>query len=248
MSQFDDAKYLVEYCKTTFEKIKNEYDASLHEKTIKAPLLIEIKNFMENLRSALDFTAHGLYEKYGDKTKKADKIYFPYAWTGLSQAEFNSKKIIEQKIPGLTTNRPDIAIKIETYQHFSDADNKWFPVFMDLNNANKHQHLSPQAKKEIKQLNIMSGNTGIKLSGGASIKINGGAFIKMGNSIITGNQHITPENPAKIIGDAKQEIITWVSFHFTDNNESVLPLLSKSLTSIEKIVLELSVSFVLSMA
>ncbi len=32
-------------------------------------LLIEIKNFMENLRSALDYSAHGLFDKYGDKKK-----------------------------------------------------------------------------------------------------------------------------------------------------------------------------------
>jgi hypothetical protein len=118
MSHFDDAKHLIEHCKPTLEKIKKYYSESLHDKTIKPTMLIEIKNFMENLRSALDFSANGLYDKYGDKTKKADKIYFPYAWTGLDKAGFNSKKIIEQKIPGLSTNRPDIATQIEGINHF----------------------------------------------------------------------------------------------------------------------------------
>ncbi len=240
MNYFDNATELVNHSKQTLEKIKSAYNDSLHDKTIKASLLIEIKNFMENLRSALDYSAHGLYDKYGDKTKKADKIYFPYAWTGLDKANFTAKKIIDQKIPGLTNNRADIATKIETYQHFASQDNSWLPKFMDLNNENKHQQLTPQTRKEVKQLNITSGQVGIKLSEGASIKLSGGAFIKMGNAIITGNQHISPDNPANIIGDAKQEIITWVSFHFTDNNEPVVPLLTQALNGTEKIVTELS--------
>jgi hypothetical protein len=64
MGKFDDATDLIDHCKKTLEKIRKEYDDSLHEKSLKASLLIEIKNFMENLRSALDFTAHGLFEKY----------------------------------------------------------------------------------------------------------------------------------------------------------------------------------------
>ena len=44
----------------------------------------------------------------------------------------------------------------------------------------------------------------------------------------------------KIIGDAKQEIIIWVSFNFQSNKEPVLPLLTGSLNGIDKIVNELS--------
>lgn len=240
MNYFIEAKYLIAYSKESLVKIKTVYDESLHEKEIKNSLLIEIKNFMENLRSALDYSAHGLYHKYGDKTKNADKIYFPYAWDGLDQAQFVAKKIIEQKIPGLTVNRPDIAKRIDSYQHFSSSNNSWLPKFMDLNNENKHQKLTPQTRKEVKQLNITSGGVEMKLSGGASITLGGGAFIQIGNSIITGNQHIDPDNPAKIIGDAKQEIIIWVSFHFTENNEPVVPLLTKALEQIEIIVEELA--------
>jgi hypothetical protein len=127
MRYFDDANELVLHGKQTLDKIKSAYEESLHEQTIKKSLLIEIKNFMENLRSALDYSAHGLYDKYGDKAKKADKIYFPYTWTGLDKATFTAKKIIEQKIPGLTANRPDIEAKIESYQYFVSADNSWLP-------------------------------------------------------------------------------------------------------------------------
>jgi len=79
---------------------------------------------------------------------------------------------------------------------------------MDLNNENKHQRLTPQTRKEVKELRISSGNVGMRLSGGASIKISGNAQIRMGNSTIGGNQTISPDSPARILGPAKQEVIT----------------------------------------
>lgn len=240
MSYFDDAKELVIHGKQTLDKIKSAYEESLHEQTIKKSLLIEIKNFMENLRSALDYSAHGLYDKYGDKARKTDKIYFPYAWTGLDKANFVVTKIIEQKIPGLTANRPDIATKIENYQYFESVDNAWLPKFMDLNNENKHQQFTPQIRRETKQLNISSGGTGISLGEGASISLGHGASIQIGGLTIPGGQTFDANNPAKIFGSGKQEIITWVSFYFTTNNEPVLPLLTKALNGTEKIVNELS--------
>lgn len=239
MGYFEDAKELIVECKSTIKEIKAAYDESLSEQAIKPKLLIKIKNFMENLRSALDFTAHGLFDKYGDHSADTN-IYFPYAWEGLDKTGFQSKKRIEKCIPGIMSNRPDIALKIESYQHFESTENRWLPIFMDLNNENKHQKLTPQTRKEIRELRISSDNVGIRISGNAGIKITGNAYIKIGNSIITGNQNITPNNPANIHGNAKQEIIIWVSFHFSSNDEPVYPLLEKALTGTEKIVEELS--------
>ena len=55
MSHFDDAKALLKHAEGKLSDIKAEYVASLSKRKIKAPLLVDIKNFMENLRSALDF-------------------------------------------------------------------------------------------------------------------------------------------------------------------------------------------------
>ncbi|MDO9097175.1 MAG: hypothetical protein Q7U60_03535, partial [Candidatus Methanoperedens sp.] len=151
MSCFDDAKALVDHSKETFKRITEIYNQSLKEKEIKSTLLIEIKNFMENLRSALDYTAHGVFDKYGSSYKGDPKIYFPYASISESMNDFRNKKRIEYCIPGIEKRRPDILTKIESYQHFSDKNNKWLPLFMDLNNENKHQKLTPQNRKEYKE-------------------------------------------------------------------------------------------------
>jgi len=238
MSYFDDAKNLVGHAKTLFQKIKQTYDESLNEQKVNPSLLIDIKNLMENLRSALDFTAHGIFDKYGDKSYTGN-IYFPYAWKDLDIVGYRSRNIIE-KIPGLANSRPDIAVKIESYQYFSNPANIWLPTFMDLNNENKHQRLTPQVRRETKQLNIKSGGASMLLGQGASIRIGGGASIRIGNAIIQGGQTIDVNNPAEITGQATQEVISWISFHFSSNNEAVIPFLNNALVGIEKIVNELS--------
>lgn len=240
MDYFDDARELVKHSEESLEKILKSYDESLHEMTIKKTLLIEIKNLMENLRSALDFTAHGLFDLYGDTSRASDKIYFPYASETLDSTGFTSKRIIDNKIPGLATNRPDIASKIESYQHFADSSNKWLPKFMDLNNENKHQNLTPQTRRETKQLTISSGGASISLGQGASISLGKGASISIGGVKIPGGQTFDSNNPAKITGQGTQEVITWVSFHFTTNDEPVIPLLKNALSGTKKIVDELT--------
>ncbi|HEY1030787.1 MAG TPA: hypothetical protein VGD89_03385 [Flavipsychrobacter sp.] len=239
MKYFDEAKELLAHSENSLKAIENDYKKSLNDKNVNSTLLISIKNLMENLRSALDFVAHGLYEKYGNSSTNP-KIYFPYASSGVDKAGYHNKKIID-KIPGLKNNRPDIAGVIESYQHFSSINNSWLPIFMDLNNENKHQRLTPQVRKETKQLNISSGGVSISMGEGVSISMGQGAFIQIGNATIMGGQTINVNNPANITGHAKQEIITWVSFHFSANDVPVMELLQKSVTGVTKIVNELSV-------
>lgn len=239
MDHFSDAKDLISESKTTFSEIEKAYKDSLHDKTIKPTLLIKIKNFMENLRSALDYTAHGLFSKYGDSNFTGN-IYFPYAWQELNRTEFRSQNIINQKIPGISVHRPDVVIKLEGYQHFASPSNSWLPKFMSLNNDNKHQKLTPQTRKETKELRVSSGSVGLSLRGGATIKMSGNAQMRIGNAVVSGDHYFTSNNPIPFQGDAKQEIITWVSFHFSTNNEQVLPLLSQALKGVDTMVTELS--------
>ena len=131
--------------------------SSLSEKSVKPTLLIEIKNVMENLRSALDFSAHGLFDKFSVSSRANPNIYFPYSRLGQSQADFQRSNRIETCIPGITTSRPDIVAKLESYQSFASTNNEWLPKFMELNNENKHSRLTPQTREEARQLTLQSG-------------------------------------------------------------------------------------------
>ena len=240
MSYFDDASHLVQYARERFIEIEEAYNASLSEKEIRPKLLIEIKNFMENLRSALDFTAHGLFQNYGSSTASNPSIYFPYASLSQSKEEFQRSRRVDTCIPGLSTGRPDIVAKIESYQHFTDPNNRWLPIFMDLNNENKHQQLTPQIRKEAKELRMSSGGAAISMGPGASISIGPGASIQLGGMIVPGGQSFDVNKPPVTMGPGRKEIITWVSFHFSTNDEPVLPLLKQALEEVGRIVRELS--------
>jgi hypothetical protein len=240
MNYFEDAKDLIEHSKEKLAKIKQAYHESLDDMIVKKSLLIEVKNFMENLRSALDFSAHGLLDKYGDKSKKGFEVKFPYAWKALTMVDFARKNNIEKCIPGLTTKRPDIAKKIESYQHFSSPDNLWLPKFMDLNNKNKHQELTPQTKVETKELTTTipkpEGEMKIVFKNGVGLTAD---KIIYGDQVINGPVTINADNPLPFKG-VTHEIKKWTSFNFSINNEPVLPFLENALIKIENIVNELS--------
>ena len=240
MGYFGEARQLVEHSRDRFSEIQSAYEASLSDQEIKPKLLIDIKNLMENLRSAMDFAAQGLFEKYGSSTSKSPKIYFPYALSSQSEAEFRRSKRIDACIPGLSLNRPDIVEKLISFQHFSDKLNQWLPVFMQLNNENKHQKLTPQIRKEAKELRISSGGASISMGSGASMSIGQGASIRIGGMVIPGGQTFNAERPPVTIGPGEKEVVTWVSFHFSTADTPVLPLLNQALDGVYRMVSELN--------
>lgn len=239
MSHFDDAKDLVTYAADELTKIRKAYNESLSDQSVKRTLLIDIKNLMENLRSGLDFTAHGLFERYGTSSRKNPNVYFPYASLGQTQAAFQSANRIEICIPGISSSRPDILAKLESYQHYTHPDNRWLPQFMDLNNENKHERLTPQTREEARHLRLASGGASISLGPGSSISMGPGTSIRMGGMTISGGQQISGDRPAQFSGHGNQTVTVWVSFNFESNGEPVLPFLENAVNKTRQIVTEL---------
>lgn len=66
--------------------IKNQYFEIIQSSSINYSYNVEIKNFTENLRSVLDYTAVAIHKKYGNGLR--DKIYFPYADKTLIETDF----------------------------------------------------------------------------------------------------------------------------------------------------------------
>ncbi len=237
VSGFEDAKVLIQHATAHLGRIRQAYEESLREKHIKPTLLVEIKNLMENLRSALDFSAQALHAKYGSTAASRPKVYFPYALDGQSAADFRKTKRVEACIPGLAANRPDIVSTLESFQAFADPKNAWLPRFMELNNANKHQSLTPQERRESKTLTIKAGGAAMTLGSGASISVAPGASIVVGGkAIIPGGQTFSADRPPVARGQGSGEVTTWVSFHFTATDEPVVPFLEAALQGTERIV------------
>jgi hypothetical protein len=240
MGAFEDASSLIQHAEIELPKIRKEYEASLHAKQISSTLLIEIKNFCENLRSAMDFAATGIFELHGKSPSSArPKIYFPYAKATQNKTDFEKSGRIDTCIPGLSTSRPDIVQLVVEMQHFGSRGYTWLPSFMELTNENKHQRLTPQVRKETKELRISGGGAQISMGEGASISIGQGASISIGGAVIPGGQSFDVNRPPQVKG-GKVEVITWVSFHFESNNQLVIPFLEKVLLGVRDIVASLS--------
>lgn len=235
MSAFKDAESLIEHAEEELPKIRLAYAESLSAKAIGPRLLVEIKNFCENLRSSLDFAAHGLFDQHCIQTAKKPKIYFPYATATQNQTEFEKSRRIDACIPGLSAVRPDVVALLLEMQHFGSKGYKWLPAFMELTNENKHQRLVPQVRRESKELRISGGGASIALGQGASISLGAGASISIGGAIVLGGQTFDVNRPPQVQG-GHVEVITWVSFHFETNGQPVIPFLESSLKGVREIV------------
>ena len=239
MSAFADATELLNHAEAELPKIRKAYERSLAEKKVSAGLLVEIKNFLENVRSALDFAARGIFDKYGSSSKTKPKIYFPYANADQDRAAFEKSGRVETCIPGLKAPRPDLVEWLVEAQHFGSHAYSWLPAFMDLTNENKHERLTPQVRKESKELRITGGWASIGMGEGASISVGPGASISVGGAVIRGGQEFGVGRPPRVEG-GKVEMITWVSFEFESNGHKVIPFLEEILNGARKIVEHLS--------
>ncbi|HQH17986.1 MAG TPA: hypothetical protein PKZ43_00410 [Bacteroidales bacterium] len=228
----NDVNALIEHAKNDFENIKNQYSKALDETSISSTLQINIKNFMENLRSALDYLAHDIYEKHIAPYRKTNgkpeiiKIFFPY---GKTENDFKS---------GVGSSLPDLKIVsiklyeiIEAIQPYKIGDN-WLYDFCKILNDKKHNTLTPQTKTKKQTMTALSGSSSITIPiNNPNISIQQGKNANItfnGVPIQLSNQGIEPLAPG-----LERTITTWIYFKFSDTNIEVLPLLKKSIDGIK---------------
>jgi len=229
-------KDFLEHAKKDLEKIKAEYETSLQSKTISASLQIDIKNLMENLRSALDYVAHDIYESVvkpdcltsGEKEIK--DIYFPY---GKDENDFRSS--MGRCLPKLDSLSPSIFGILERIQPHK-CGNDWLYNFCSILNQNKHDQLSPQKREEKRGLKLdFAGGGGITLGPGGVMRgtgkiVSGDGVLDLKGNIISGDSPAVNLPPT-----IKQTIVIWVGFRFADTEVEVLPLLQLATKEVEQL-------------
>lgn len=227
---------LLIHAKKSLVSIRDEYVKALEDKAISPSLQIDVKNFLENLRSGLDYTAHDIYEKVIEpvRTKNGDKqirnIYFPY---GNAQNDFYSN--IQSNLPDLKNLSPQLFNIIEARQTHLSGDS-WLYDFCKILNQKKHESLSPQVIEIENHLDIFFPSGGIISLGGGTIS--GSGTISSGQgTIILNNEEISGNSPAKNFTPGVKQIVNkWEYFKFTDTNIVVLPFLEKVLENTEKTI------------
>lgn len=235
----DQIDALIEHAKKDFGKIEGQYYKALEETTIPSSLQIDIKNYMENLRSVLDYIAHDIYEQeiapHRTSTGKPEisKIYFPY---GRTENDFRSG--VGSSLPQLKNLSLDLYNTLEAIQPYKTGDN-WLYDFCCILNEKKHDKLSPQKIEEKRGLEIDLGGGKIQMGPGSSISGTGYIGTKTGG-IRLQDDTISGDSPAhRTSGKVKQTIIRWISFKFADTGVEVLSLLKKALAGIEAVSMEI---------
>jgi hypothetical protein len=225
VDRFRQAAALVKDAESRLSHLCAEYERSLHEKQISVELQVAIKGVLDSLRSALDYVAYELHNRFGTPRQQA-KVYFPIAAKGARREDFPS--LVGKNIPGLADMRPDLVPVLESFQAFTSDENQWLPELASLANENKHANLTPQTRTEDERITVRSSNGAISWNPG-QIKFSPGISV-LGAPI----DHRT-QLPISGPGHAVSREI-WVDFKFASTGLSVLPLLAKCVTGTRRIV------------
>lgn len=202
--------------------IEKEYNNSLHAKNIGEDLKLDIQTFCGHLRSALDYLANDIVEKYCPNAKKGNRLYFP-----ITDSDASFKQRMIDFYPDLRINCPDLYSLLESIQPYLKNENKWLTQFNKINNKNKHLDLVEQIRTETQRVGVTSPNGG-SVSWGPGVTFGAGVQV-MGVPVDQRTQLPVPNNIVKT------EIITWVDFKFDSMDVSALWLLKESLRQIQDI-------------
>lgn len=145
-SKHRDVNAVLHKARVQLAGIKGGYQQALSLKMVPDELLlVEIKDYLGNLRSALDYSACKL---------KAGEVYFPVS---NSPADFSNK----------TTDFPVGAIPImESVQPYKG--DSWLSSFSSLSNKHKHVSLIPQKRTEVRETRVTS-PSGSRVSWGPGV-------------------------------------------------------------------------------
>lgn len=128
---------------------------------------VDIKNTLENLRSALEYLAQDISDHLHEKWMQspARVVYMPY---GISLEKF--RKNVAKNLPGLEIHRSDIFDVLINYQPFNGFS-PWLSILCDRNNNVKHDRvLGTNAVSPFISINTPFGNFG-QFPKGASVRI-----------------------------------------------------------------------------
>lgn len=218
-SKFSDINAVLKKAKDSIDKIEKEYNESLTAQNISDDLLVDIKDYLGNLRSSLDYLRG-----------KVSKNNFPIC---KNEKEFDNST---------TDLSNEVKDAIKKWQPFQGND--WISWFNILNNKSKHLTLIPQKRSEQKTMTAKTESVSVTMpidNPNFSIHQGNNCQVFLGGVPVKfTNQGIVPLAPG-----LQTEITTWVSFEFDNskcpdlpNNISALPFLKQCFEKITQVVHE----------
>ncbi|QSF42651.1 hypothetical protein [Paenibacillus tianjinensis] len=156
--------FMMNDARDILHRVQNSYQKLIRAEDIPRSLLNDVRNFLNNIESALDYIAFEVFNKYClmtitdpakiESAKRA--VNFPLH----KETEFTRK--IDKVFPDLRTNNPDIIDVFEKCQPYNHPGEYWLPLFNKLVNNNKHRELEKQRISSTSTIHNMidaNGNT-----------------------------------------------------------------------------------------
>ena len=228
----DDVRALLTAAADQLQTIEAGYDKALRDESL--DLRVPVKHLMEDLRSALDYMAHDIYDSCCRAQRAASgkpdprTIYFPY---GQRENDFRSG--LGSSLPGLQSAAPRIYDLIRAIQPFCSGDT-WLYDLCSILNQKKHDRLTAQTRTE-RETHTVEGPTG-----SVTIPVNNPSVR------ITSKPGAVRlfDVPAQFRSDRiltapsdklKHQRTKWVAFLFEGSSVNVLRLLRKAVPGICKL-------------
>lgn len=210
-----DILALLEHTKRQLSELVTEYAGSLDAQSLPTGLQIKIKNILEAERSALDYLANHLVDRYGDTSKPAHLIQFPIA---TNHNDFIRR--LDRQLPGIPVGHPVISV-IESAQPFTNG--AWVNQLNEATNTLKHRGLIPMIRtaEPRKVHQGVSWGTGVSFGGG--VAINGSL--------------VDPVTQRTVDGFTRDEV--WVDWLIDGMNVSARGTAEQSLRGIHELLNEL---------
>lgn len=201
-------------------KIEQEYQSFLDKENISQTLQIDIKHFLEDARSILDYAAHDIVDTHEIKLK--NDTYFP-----IKKNLKDFENSINGYLPNLKSKNTELYNYLESIQPYHH-EFAWLGDFASILNYNKHNDLSPQEKTDFFLLTVEQNEAQIQIPDAGLISLGHGAFIKIGDTIIPGNQILSSKSEQIFYLNQKPNVKKERCVDFKFNGTiSALPLIKK---------------------
>lgn len=135
-----------------FKCLDGQFEEAARSRKISGPLAVQIKNFSENLRSALDYSARGIYEKNCGPIPRRSP-YFP-----ICDRRKKFDKMIRKGFPNLDSSDADLVTYLAQIQPFRHhPQNRWLAKFRNYVNGMKHFELAAYSVRDEKIMGTPDG-------------------------------------------------------------------------------------------
>lgn len=243
MKRQKDIEALFEVAESQLQEIKSEYEKSLNDKEVKPRLKILIKNYLENLRSVLDYIAHDIHDHYVH-CGKGHTIYFP-----LRNDPQKFLDAVQRYFHVLQNTAPCAFSFLEKYQVFTDSGNEILLKMINLVNRKKHDQLTPQTREEIPRVEVSGGSGSVSWDPRAVRFGSGLSIIGVPVDLVDRYPFSTRIVGVSIMGvpvDPSTQMplpnpsiqvkkIIWVNFTFNEIGEPVFPFLDNILKKCHRV-------------